>query len=44
MAEVFYYDYVTIKPWTYFLTASEFGLTMDLFLNSFRIRFNLCRA
>ncbi|AEG41368.1 methylated-DNA--[protein]-cysteine S-methyltransferase [Lactobacillus kefiranofaciens] len=27
MAEVFYYDYVTIKPWTYFLTASEFGLT-----------------
>ncbi len=27
MAEVFYYDYVTIKPWTYFLTASRFGLT-----------------
>lgn len=27
MAEVFYYDYVTIQPWTYFLTASRFGLT-----------------
>ena len=27
MTEVFYYDYVTIEPWTYFLTASEFGLT-----------------
>ena len=27
MVEVFYYDYVTIKPWTYFLTASRFGLT-----------------
>jgi methylated-DNA-[protein]-cysteine S-methyltransferase len=27
MANVFYYDYVTIEPRTYFLTASEFGLT-----------------
>lgn len=27
MAKVFYYDYVTIEPRTYFLTASEFGLT-----------------
>ena len=27
MTEVFYYDYVTIAPWTYFLTTSEFGLT-----------------
>lgn len=27
MAEVFYYDYVTIAPWTYFLTASNYGLT-----------------
>lgn len=27
MTEFFYYDYVTIEPWTYFLTASEFGLT-----------------
>lgn len=27
MAEFFYYDYVTIEPKTYFLTASEFGLT-----------------
>lgn len=27
MTEFFYYDYVTIEPWTYFLTASEAGLT-----------------
>lgn len=27
MAKFFYYDYVTIEPRTYFLTASEFGLT-----------------
>lgn len=27
MTEFFYYDYVTIEPWTYFLTASEFGWT-----------------
>jgi len=27
MAKIFYYDYVTIEPRTYFLTASEFGLT-----------------
>ncbi|CAM2904758.1 6-O-methylguanine DNA methyltransferase, DNA binding domain protein [Lactobacillus acidophilus ATCC 4796] len=27
MTDFFYYDYVTIDSWTYFLTASEFGLT-----------------
>ncbi len=27
MAEFFYYAYVTIQPWTYFLTVSRFGLT-----------------
>lgn len=27
MTEFFYYDYVSIEPWTYFLTASESGLT-----------------
>lgn len=27
MTEVFYYDNTTIGPWTYFLTASKFGLT-----------------
>ena len=37
MAEFFYYEYVTIEPKTYFLTASEFGLTyvgLKLFLLS----------
>ena len=27
MTQVFYYDYVSIKPRTYFLTATEYGLT-----------------
>lgn len=27
MAEIFYYDYVTIEPWTYVLAASDDGLT-----------------
>lgn len=37
MAKFFYYDYVTIEPRTYFLTASEYGLTyvgLKLFLLS----------
>lgn len=34
MAKFFYYDYVTIEPRTYFLTASEYGLTYKLFLLS----------
>lgn len=27
MADVFYYDYVTIKPWTYFLAITDKGLS-----------------
>lgn len=27
MAEIFYYDHVTIQPWTYLLTATDLGLS-----------------